>query len=145
MASNMSLTCQPRFRRDLHAPGLLKFAAQFVVFHVLKTGQAVGDRAHVAAALHVVLAAQRIEAAAVAAHVAGEQREIDQREHIVDGVVMLGDAERPAEFRARGFRIGVRQFADHRGGHAGLALGAFQRVFFHAPLCKLQIRWWHFR
>ena len=60
-------------------------------------GSLFGDGAHVAAALHVVLPAQRVEAAAVAADVAGEQRQVDEREHVVDRVVVLGDAERPAQ------------------------------------------------
>ena len=58
-----------------------------VVLDVLEAGQLVGDRAHVAAALHVVLAAQRVEARAVAPDVAAQQRQVDQREDVVDGVV----------------------------------------------------------
>ena len=42
------------------------------------------------------------EPGAVAADVAGQQREVDQREHVVDRVVVLGDAERPADLRALG-------------------------------------------
>ena len=61
----------------------------------------VGERAHVAAALHVILSAQRADARTVAADVPGQQREVDQRAHVVDRVVMFGDAERPAELRAR--------------------------------------------
>ena len=41
-----------------------------VALDVLEARQLVRDRAHVAAALHVVLAAQRVEAGAVAADVA---------------------------------------------------------------------------
>ena len=57
----------------------------------------IGDSAHVAATLHVILAAQWIQPAAVASDMAGEQRQIDQCEHVVHGVVMLGDSERPAD------------------------------------------------
>ena len=77
-------------------------------------GQLVGDGAHVAAALHVVLAAQRDQAGAVAADVAGEQRQVDQREHVVGRVVVLGDAEGPADLRPVGAGVGVRQLADQR-------------------------------
>jgi hypothetical protein len=46
----------------------------------------VRQRAHVAAALDVVLAAQRVEARAPAADVAGEQRQVDQRQDVVDAL-----------------------------------------------------------
>ena len=80
MASNIPLRCQPRRGGIFDAPGALELRAQFVVLDVLKAGQAVGNGAHVAAALDVVLPAQRIEAAAVAAHVPGQQGQIDQRQ-----------------------------------------------------------------
>ena len=85
-------------RRDRARPTPLRSLARIVVVDdVLEAGQAVGDGAHVAAALHVVLAAQRVEAGAVAADVAGQQRQVDERQHVVDPVVVLGDAERPAQ------------------------------------------------
>ncbi len=50
-------------RHDLAAPGGLEAGARLgVALDVLEAGQLVRDRAHVAAALHVVLAAQRVEA-----------------------------------------------------------------------------------
>ena len=73
------------------------------------------DGAHVAAALHVVLPAQRHQAGAVAPDVPGEQREVDQREHVVGGVVVLGDAQRPADLGAVGGGVGVRELADQLG------------------------------
>ena len=106
----------------------MRARASCILLDVLEARQLVGNRAHVAAALHVVLAAQRIAAAAPAADVAGEQREVDQREHVVDGVVMLGDAERPAHHRLAGARVGVRGFANHVGGNAGRALAELERV-----------------
>ena len=56
---------------------------------------------------------------------AAQQREVDQREHVVDADVVLGDAERPADHRPVGARVGVRGVADHVGRDAGesLALG----------------------
>ena len=71
------------FGWDLHTPGLLKLGAQFVVLNMLEARQAVGNRAHVASALDVVLSAQRIHAAAVAAHMPGEQRQVDEGHHVV--------------------------------------------------------------
>ena len=94
---------------------------------MLEARQAIGQRAHVAAALHVVLPAQRIDAAAPPADVPGEQREVDERQDVVDGVVMLGDAQRPAQHRARRRRVGVGHLADHPRRHAGDLLGALER------------------
>ena len=70
-----------------------------------------------------------LQPAAVAADVAGEQREVDQREHVVDGVVVLGDAERPAD-HARG-RRGRRRAPTRGSTSAGtpvIALAALERV-----------------
>ena len=105
---------------------------------VLEPGQLVGDRPHVAAALHVVLAAQRDQPGAVPAHVAGEQGQVDQREHVVGGVVVLGDAQGPADLRPVGPGIVVRQLPDEAGGHAGVALGPVQRVRLHGRRVGLE-------
>ena len=115
-------------RPDRRAPRLLEPGACLVVaLDVLEARELVRDRAHVAAALDVVLAAQRVEPRAEAADVAAEQREVDQREDVVDGVVVLGDAERPADHGAVGAREGVRRLADHLGGNAGQALALLER------------------
>ena len=103
IASNMSVRWQPRSAAASARPRRPRTSrAPPASSTSWKPGSLFGQRAHVAAALHVVLAAQRVEAGAVAADVAGEQREVDEREHVVDGVVVLGDAERPAELRAVG-------------------------------------------
>ena len=47
-------------RRDRHSPDALELGPQLVVLHVLEAGQTVGQGAHVAAALDVVLPAQRV-------------------------------------------------------------------------------------
>ena len=115
-------------RRDGDAPRRLELRPQLVVLDVLEAGQPVGQRAHVAAALDVVLAAQRVDAAAVAPDVPGQQGEVDQREDVVDRVVVLGDAEGPADHRPVGLGVGVGQLADRLGRDAGLALGVLERV-----------------
>ena len=116
-------------RHDLAAPRRLEARARLgVALDVLEARQLVRDRAHVAAALHVVLAAQRVEPRAPAADVAAQQREVDQREHVVDAHVVLGDAERPADHRAVGARERVRGRADHVGRHARDPLALGERV-----------------
>ena len=100
-------------RDDRHAPGGLESRARLgVLFDVLEAGELVRDGAHVAAPLHVVLTAEGVHAAAVHPDVAGEQREIDQRQHVVHGVVVLGDAQRPTDHGAIGLGVGVRHLAD---------------------------------
>ncbi len=102
------------------------------IFDVLATGKLVRDRAHVAAALNVVLTSQRIDSRAVTSDVTAEQREIDERTHVVDGVVMFGDSERPTELGALGKRVCVGELADERGRDAGCFLRLHQRVRFDA-------------
>ena len=65
--------------------------------------------------------------------------EVDQREHVVDGVVVLGDAERPADHRLVGRGVGVRQLADRGGGHARLALGVLERVRLDLGPVRLEV------
>ena len=60
--------------------------------------------------------------------VPGQQRERDQREDVVDRVVVLGDPERPADHRPVGLGVGVRRLADRGGRDAGLALRVLERV-----------------
>ena len=120
-------------RHDLGVPGGVEPRAGLVVADdVLEAGQLVRDRAHVAAALHVVLAAQGVHAAAITADVAGEEREIYEGHNIIDSVVMLGDAERPADDGALRFGICVRRPADDFRGNAGFTFRALQGIVFNA-------------
>ena len=114
--------------RNAHAPEVVAALAGLVVLDVLEADQPVGQRAHVAAALDVVLAAERVDAAAVSPDVPGEQGERDQGEDVVDRVVVLGDPEGPADHRPVGLGVGVRGLADGLGRHAGLALRVLERV-----------------
>ena len=70
---------QARLVAERHAPQALEHLARRVVRDVAVAGELVRERAHVAGALHVVLAAQRIHADALAADVAGRHREIGDR------------------------------------------------------------------
>ena len=102
IASNMPDRCQPRFGGTGHAPGRIEPCPERVVLDVLEAWQPVGQGAHVAAALDVVLATERVQATAVLADVSGEDRQVDERDDVVDRVVMLGDAEGPADHRLVG-------------------------------------------
>jgi len=89
------------------APCRLEASALGVVLDVLEARELVRDRTHVSAALNVVLSPQRVDAGAVAANVPAQQRQVDEREHVVGGVVVLGDAEGPADLGSVRARVGM--------------------------------------
>ena len=85
---------QARLGEDRGAPQLSRTIARTVGSDdVAVAGQLVRERAHVAGALHVVLAAQRVDADAVAADVAGGHREVGHAHHHRRALAVLGDAE----------------------------------------------------
>ena len=127
-----------RAGRDGDAPLGVELRAQGVVLDVLEARQAVRKGAHVAAALDVVLAAQRVDAAAVPPDVPGQQHERDEGQDVVDRVVVLGDAERPADHRLVGGGERMGQVADGLGRDPGLALGVFERVGLDAGPVRLE-------
>ena len=94
---------------------------------MLEPRQPIGQGAHVATALDVVLATERVHAAAIAPHVAGQKNERDEREHVVDRVMVLGDAEGPDDGPGR-LCERVRELADGLGRDARLVLGVLQGV-----------------
>ena len=131
----------PGFGGIVAPQAALEAGPGLVVAEVVAAGQLGRDRAHVAAALHVVLPAQRHEAGAVAPDVPGEQREVDQREHVVGRVVVLGDAQRPADLRAVG---AARRRARDRGSgpvDAGDLLRALERVRLDRRAGSPRTRW----
>ena len=93
------------------------------------------ERAHVAAALHVVLSAQRVHADALAADVAGDHREVRDRHHGRAALAVLGDAEAVVDRRVGRAREQARCAANVRRGHAGLVLQRLGRVL--GPLDEL--------
>src|SRR5439155_3348308 len=82
--------------RNLTIPFLFEFLPKGRVLDMLKSREPIRQRTHIAAALHVALAAKRIQSAAVFADMAGEKRKVYQRKNVIDRVVVFGDAERPA-------------------------------------------------
>jgi hypothetical protein len=60
--------------------------------------------------------------------VPGQERQVDQREDVVDRVVVLGDPERPADHGLVGRGVGVRELPDRGGRNARLALRVLERV-----------------
>ncbi len=84
-------------RVELDAPGLLVLAADLRILHRLVVGEEHRDQAGVGRALHVVLAAQRMQPGAGPADLAGDQRQRDQAARIVGAVGVLRDAHAPED------------------------------------------------
>ena len=127
-------------RLNRRLPGALELRARLVIENVLEAGQAIRDCPHVPAALDVVLSAQRVQPATVPSNLARQQREVDQREDVVHRVVVLRDAESPADHRAVGTRIGERRVADGVARNPGFLLRVLERVFLHARAVLVEIR-----
>ena len=101
------------------APQLLEHGARGVVGDVTVARQLVREGAHVARALDVVLAAQRVHADARTAEIAGRHREVGERHHRRRALAVLGDAEAIVDraVLARGIEPGGT--ADRLGRHTG--------------------------
>ena len=117
-ASMISTTVLPFFGIELDAPGLLVLRADVRVLHRLVVGEEHRNEAGVGGALHVVLAAQRMQPGAGPADLAGDQRQRDQAARIVGAVGVLRHAHAPEDDGAFGARIGARHLAQRVGGNA---------------------------
>ena len=114
-ASMISTTVLPRLGIERLAPGLLVFGADLRVLHRLVVGEEHRDQAGVGGALHVVLAAQRMQAGAGPADLAADQRQRDQAARIVGAVGVLRHAHAPEDDGAFGARVSARHFAQRVG------------------------------
>ena len=85
------------------------------------------DQAGVGGALHVVLAAQRVQAGAGTADLAGNHRQRDQAARIVGAVDVLRNTHAPEDHRTLRSREQARDFAQRVGVDAG-DLGGFLRA-----------------
>ena len=111
---------EPRLGRRPDAPGPLE-QGQRLGRVGLVAGQIGRDAARVAAALDVVLAAERRDAGAGPAELPGHEREVQERVGVVDAVHVLRDPHPPDQARAppRRARVPARGARDVGGGHAG--------------------------
>ena len=96
-----------------------KHRAGGVVGDVPIAGKLVRERAHVAGALHVVLAAQRVHADAGPADVAGRHGEIGDRHDGGRALAVLGDAETVIDRAVAAGGVEPRRAADRLRRHAG--------------------------
>jgi hypothetical protein len=116
---------QARLGLDAHAPVALEQLARRRVRNMAVARQFVREAAHVAGALHVVLAAQRIDADALAADVAGGHGEVGDGDHRRRALRMLGDAQAVVDRRIAARGVQARRGAQFGGRHAA---GGLQRL-----------------
>ena len=109
-------------------PQRFEHRAGRIVGDVPIAGKLVRERAHVAGALHVVLAAQRIHADARPADIAGRHGEIGDRHHRGRALAVLGDAEAVIDRAVAAGGIEPRRAADRFRRHAGNLRHFFRAV-----------------
>ncbi len=122
---------------QLRAPEVLKPGVRRRVGHALVVGEHHRDQARVAGALHIVLAAQRMQAGAGFADLAGHRAQRNQAARVVGAVHMLADAHAPQNHRALGLGKCTRHFAqglrrdaaDRRHRLGAVALDVFSQRF----------------
>ncbi len=117
---------QARLVGEAETPERLETLAHRVVGDVAVAGELVRERAHVARALHVVLAAQRIDAGADLADIAGRHRKVRHAHDHGRALAVLGDAEAVIDRSVAAGRIEPRRGAELRRRHAGDLLPAPQ-------------------
>ena len=114
----------------VHAPGFFHFLAHGRVGHRLVAGEDIGQAAHVAGALHVVLAPQGVDPAARDAQVAAEHGQVGQGLDIVGAGGVLGDAHAVEDAgRSGAWRTSGPPRSDLLGRDAGDLFHIFGGVF----------------
>ena len=111
----ISTTVSPRLSSSGVCHSALEFRADRRVLDRLVIGIDHRDQAGIGGALHVVLAAQRVQAGAGPADLAGDQRQRDQAARVVGAVDVLRDAHAPEDDRRLGAGVSARDLAQGRG------------------------------
>ena len=114
----ISTTVRPRSGSSSCRQSFSNGSRRSVRLDRLVVGQEHRDQAGVGGALHVVLAAQRMQPGAGTADLAGDQRQRDQAARIVGAVDVLADAHAPEDDRGARARIDPRHFAQRLGRDA---------------------------
>ncbi len=130
----------PVLVRKLRAPRLLELRSMLGVLDILESRKLVRNRAHVAATLDVVLSTEWNDTRAPSADVAGQEREVDEREDVVGGGVMFGNPEGPTDLRAIGFRVRMRHFPNTLARQGRDLLGVFEGVRLDRCFVCLEVR-----
>ena len=120
---------RPRLVLDGAVPSFLELVTGFVIGHRLIAGQDVRQGAHIAGPLDIVLSAERTEAGAFTAHVAGKHQQVGDAFHVICARSMLGDAHTIEDAGSLGGGELARRPDDISPRHTGNFFGHFRRVF----------------
>jgi hypothetical protein len=119
---------QARFWIDRHAPGLPEELARRRVGNMAVAGKLVREAPHVAGALDIVLAPERVHAHALATDIAGRHRKVGDRHHGRRALAVLGYAEAVIDRAIAAGRVEPRGGAQVGGGNAGQEFGRLRRT-----------------
>ena len=135
----ISTTVRPRFGSRLVCQSCSNLRADVGVLDRLVVGKDHRDEAGVGGALHVVLAAQRMQPGAGAADLARHQRQRDQAARVVGAVDVLRNPHAPEDDRRPGAGIGAGDLAQGRGVDAAQFGHLLRRVVFYVLAQRLEI------
>ena len=125
----ISVTVSPRFGSRSPVPhACSNLASHGGVVGLGVVGVEHRDQPHVRGALHVVLPAQRVQAAARTADVAGDRAQRDQAAGVVRAGGVLGDPHPPEDHAGAGLAPDPGDPADDVGGDPGDLFGPFRRI-----------------
>ncbi len=130
---------QAALRVEARLPQPLELAAHIRVLDRLVVGIEHRDQRDIGGALHVVLAAQRVQPGAGPADLAGDQCQRDQAARIVGAVDMLRDAHAPEDDRRFGAGVGPRHLAQGRRVDAADLVHLLRRVVADVFAQRLEV------
>ena len=114
--------------RRFELPRGREFGPRRRVGHQLIAGKEIGQGAHIAGALHIVLPAKRIHSAARDSHISQKHLQIAQCQHVENAGRMLRDAHGPDDCHRPIARQNFRRLVQLLDRHAGYLRHAFRRV-----------------
>ena len=130
-ASMISTTVLPRLGSSFLPQAFSYLAIISGSLDRLVVGEEHRDEAGVGGALHVVLAAQGMQAGAGTADLAADQRQRDETTRIVGAVRVLRHAHAPEDDGAFGAGVRARHLAQRIGGDAADRLHFLRREILH--------------
>ena len=114
--------------RNGHAPSLFEDIANLRYLHMAVAGKFVREGAHVTGTLHVVLAAQRVHADAIAADIAGQHGKVGNADDGGRTLAVLGDAQAVIDCAVSAGCVEPGCGAQFAGRNAGQCFGCLRAV-----------------
>ncbi len=126
-------------RQGLHPPSLGELLQHLLVVRGLVAGICVGESTHVACALHVVLAPERIDSGMGPAHVSGGQDQVGKGHDTGGAALVLGHSQAVYDHRLPGRGVHPGRLPDKIGGNACNAGDALGRIVLYVLLQGLEV------